>query len=112
MASRYDTRRLGVNSTEAYSKMLESRNVKLVRQYFTPDLKYPDPEEISRLNLISHTWKSGDRFFKLAHKYYNDASLWWVIAWFNQTPTESHLEIGDVVEIPSPLERVLSVLGL
>ncbi len=112
MTSRYNTRRLGVNDTELYSKVREGRNVKTMRQYFTPNLKHPTAKEISRLNLVSHTWKSGDRFFKLAHRYYNDASLWWVIAWFNKVPTEGHLEIGDVIDIPNPLERVLSILEL
>ena len=112
MTSRYSTRPIGINDTEAYESLREQRNVKTMRQYFTPDLKHPTPSDIAKLTTAAHTWKSGDRFFKLAHKYYNDSSLWWVIAWFNQTPTESHLQIGDVIEIPTPLERALSVLGL
>lgn len=112
MASRYDTRKLGLNNTDKYSELMETRNVKQIRQYFTPNLKHLDSDEISQLQVVSHVWKTGDRYYKLAHKYYNDSTLWWVIAWFNQAPTESHLELGDIVEIPNPIEKVLSLLEL
>jgi hypothetical protein len=51
MTSRYNTRRLGVNDTELYSKVREERNVKTMRQYFTPNLKHPTAKEISRLKM-------------------------------------------------------------
>ena len=35
--------------------------------------------------------------------------MWWVIAWFNQAPTESHLVIGDTIEVPISIEQALSV---
>ena len=54
----------------------------------------------------------GDRFDLLAHQYYGDSELWWVIAWYNQTPTESHVELGDVLQIPLPLHKVLSSMGV
>ena len=39
-------------------------------------------------------WKLGDRFYKLADQYYGDPTLWWIIAWYNRMPTESHAEGG------------------
>jgi len=33
--------------------------------------------------------------------------MWWVIAWYNQKPTEAHFNVGDVVYIPTPLANVL-----
>jgi nucleoid-associated protein YgaU len=65
------------------------------------------------LNLISqqHIWSSGDRFYKLAHSAYGDSKYWWVIAWYNKTPTEAHVQIGDILYIPLPLERILSLYG-
>ena len=35
-------------------------------------------------------------------KYYGDAEYWWLIAWYNNKPTESHFKLGDVVYIPLP----------
>ena len=49
--------------------------------------------------------------FKLASKYYDDPTMWWVIAFYNQKPTEFHLKLGDLVYIPVPLETVLFYIG-
>jgi len=71
-------------------------------------MKHPTPEQIEQLTLQAHRWTLGDRFFKLAHEYYGDPEMWWVIAWFNQTPTESHVDPGDLIYIPSPLDQITS----
>ena len=110
MVSRYDDRPVGINRTEQYQEMLDDKNVNHIKQYFSPKLRHPTAEEVSNLELIQHEWKLGDRYFKLANQYYGDSKLWWVIAWFNQRPTESHVTIGETIEIPLPLERVLKLL--
>ena len=61
---------------------------------------------------MDHIWKEGDRFFKLAHQYYGDSTMWWVIAWFNRTPTEAHVSLGDTIYIPRPLDLVLDYLNI
>ncbi len=33
--------------------------------------------------------------------------FWWVIAQFNQRPTEANCQVGDMIMIPMPLEAVL-----
>jgi hypothetical protein len=38
--------------------------------------------------------------------------MWWVIAWFNRMPTESHVELGEIVVVPLPLAKILDYLGL
>ena len=53
----------------------------------------------------------GDRYHKLAEAYYGDATYWWVIAWFNKKPTESHISPGDVIRIPTSLGSILSAMG-
>ena len=40
----------------------------------------------------------GDRFDTLAHRYYNDSNLWWIIAKANE------LSRGDIA--PDPLKKV------
>ncbi len=108
--SRYRRKVPVVNDSDLYRKTLKDRGVKEITQYRTPNLRHPTVKERASLDRISHVWKTGDRFYKLAHKYYDDPKLWWVIAWFNQTPTESHVSLGQVIRIPMPLEKVLSLL--
>lgn len=110
MVSRYDDRPVGINRTEQYQDVLDDKNLNHIKQYFSPKLRHPTAEEVSNLELVQHEWKVGDRYFKLANQYYSDSKLWWVIAWFNQRPTESHVTIGETIEIPLPLDRILKLL--
>ena len=100
VASRYENRLLRMNETVRYGDVLKKRGVKRIEQYVTPKfITIP-----SRLrNLIRYEivlWQMGDKYFKLANKYYGDPELWWVIASFNLAPTEAHLDIGDTVYVP------------
>ena len=54
----------------------------------------------------------GERLDSLAHKSYGDASLWWVIAQFNQLPTEGHVKLGNILYVPLPLERILQYMDI
>ena len=111
MTGRYDNRRIGVNSTDQYSEMLEERQLTRIRQYFSPLGNTSSRSEEFGVTAEEHKWRIGDRYFKLAERHYRDPKLWWVIALYNQKPTESHLDIGDTIYIPYPLERVLTMLG-
>tara|TARA_R100000152_G_C6716149_1_gene142867 strand:+ start:290 stop:604 length:315 start_codon:yes stop_codon:yes gene_type:complete len=62
------------------------------------------------ITTIKHTWKVGDKMQKLASKHYGSSTLWWVIAWFNRSPTDSHIDIGATVYIPTPLGKVIRAL--
>jgi len=104
---RYVNRITKINNNEFYSEFFEDRGVNYIEQYDTPILQYPTPRQISNLDLTYHLWKVGDRYYKLAHEFYGDSKWWWVIAWFNKKPTESHLSKGQTVIIPRPLEKVL-----
>ena len=87
---------------------MEQRGVKKIQQYSTPKMKYPSPQAIAdNIERIPHVWKSRDMYWKLAAEFYGDSQLWWVIAWFNKKPTESHCKLGDIIYIPIPLETVL-----
>jgi len=112
MTDRYMQRRIFKNSHEDYKEILKSKNTKWIKQYNTPVLKYPSPEQIASLNSGTEIWKTGDRLYKYAFKYYSDPELWWVIAWFNKKPTEADFSVGDVVYIPQPLEKALTLLGV
>ena len=108
--SRYTYRTLFRNRLRTYREQLRARNVNSVSHYSSPDMLYPNAAQKSTLNVIKHIWKHGDRYYKLADKYFGDKNLWWVIAWYNLAPTESHMKMGDVVRIPLPLEAALSYL--
>ena len=55
---------------------------------------------LKTISKIRHVYTSSDKLSKLAHRYYGDPRLWWVIAWFNQKPTDFHCKIGDIIEVP------------
>ena len=104
---RYKKRLVALNNEKLYNDHFTRRGVNFIHQYTTPTLNHPTVEQVERLNEINHVWTQGDRYYKLAHRYYNDSKLWWVIAWYNQKPTEGHLQLGDIVYIPTPLNEVL-----
>jgi len=110
MPNRYYTRDVIENNERLYKEMFNKRDVPFINHYESPKFTHPTEEEMSTLRIDEHVWRMGDRFFKLAYNAYADENLWWVIAWFNQTPTEAHVKIGDVVSIPHPLGRVLEYL--
>ena len=111
MASRYENSDVIINNSTMYSSIFEDRGVKRIEHFGTRNLKFPNQEQLTELEIISHVWKYGDRYYRLADQNYGDPSLWWVIAFFNQAPTEASLEFGKVIFIPHPLERVLSIYG-
>jgi len=111
-SERYIGRMRLYNSEPLYSELLENRGVTRILQYETPEFRHPTVDEIRSLQLISHEWRMGDHFWKLAAKHYGDPQLWWVIAWFNRRPTETMVSYGDVINIPQPLERIFQMYGL
>jgi len=109
---RYKNQQIFTNTNEQYKTYLErTRGLKDIKQFDTHKLNYPTRAETANFNTISHIWSTGDRYFKLADEYYENPELWWVIAFYNQAPTEFHLKLGDVIYIPIPLETVLYYMG-
>jgi len=111
MPTRYDKRLILSNDDELYKKFIEKRDLKAIRQYGTGTLKYPTVEEMKRMTRVRHIWKAGDRYYKLSVEHYGSARYWWVIALFNQRPTEADVAVGDQIYIPVPLEAILRVLN-
>lgn len=110
--NRYDGRTIFRTSNDLYLDELNARGLKAFRYFATPVMPDIGEEDLSDIDEIGHVWSMGDRYYKLAAKYYNNPELWWVIAWYNGKPTEAHLKIGDVVSIPLPLWKTLSLLGV
>lgn len=111
--SRYKNTPTKRNNSELYKKQRKERGIpgSLV-QYTSKRRQSLTVEDIKSLNTTGHIWKTGDRLYKLADQYYNDPELWWIIAWYNSKPTEAHFNVGDLIQIPLPLERVYSLLRM
>jgi hypothetical protein len=81
-----------------------------VMQYSTPTILRITQAQRRSLIEVPHLWKTGDRLYKLAATYYGRPQLWWVIAMYNNRPTEGHIKLGDTIVIPTPIEQLLRYL--
>jgi nucleoid-associated protein YgaU len=96
------------NDDELYEDILRRKRITSLRQYETP--LFPSLQSKPSIKTFPHIWKTGDRYYKLAAAYYGRPQLWWVIALYNQKPTEGHLKRGDVIKIPTSLDLLLYYL--
>lgn len=109
---RYDERQIISNNSSLYQQKLRKLGKRAIVQYASAPLRTPTEEEIATLAVKPHVWRVGDRFYKLAHQYYKNPRLWWVIAHYNMAPTEAYVAVGSRINIPLPLERILQYYGL
>ena len=107
--SRYNNRIIAINDNASYSEIINKKDARHIRQFTSPELNDISLLDRGNLQRTSIFWKQNDRLWKLAAQYYNDPTLWWVIAWYNQKPTEAHFQIGDTVVIPSPIQKILEI---
>ena len=112
MPSRYKKSKVKVNKSALYKGLRERRGLPhAIVQYETSRRQPVDVDDGGTLNNVLHIWKTGDRFYKLAATHYSDPKLWWIIAWYNNKPTEAHASVGDAIYVPLPLERVYGLMG-
>jgi hypothetical protein len=96
---------------QVYKEKFDEHRKKFIAKKATLNLDYPNFNESLSYRYELHVWSMGDHYYKLAERFYGDPSYWWILAWFNKKPTESHIAIGDVIRIPMPLGQVLTDLG-
>jgi hypothetical protein len=94
----YDRGPKAINDSELYEEIFDKRGVSEVTQYKTKIFNYSFKDQ--EISCYEHYWSHGDRFHKLSSKYYGEFRLWWVIAVFNQIPSEALLNYGDKILIP------------
>lgn len=111
-SSRYSNREFFLNDDVLYKKAFKRRNVSGILHYSTAFFPDISEEEYANIETVQHVWKVGDRYSKLAATYYDDPTMWWVIALFNRKPTEAHLKLGDLVFIPIPLDSAMEIIGV
>jgi len=109
---RHGTENLIENTEELYEEFLEQRGLSKITHYRTP--RWPPLTASVRGQFVrqKHIWKLGDKYYKLANQYYGNPKLWWIIAWYNEKPTEGHVQLGMTIYIPTPVERVVSYFNL
>ena len=105
--SRYKKQSVAINDLFFYKDVLEERGVKRLKQYRVQTLKNRDLKNIDYFN---HIWTDGDQFWKLSNQYFGDPKYWYIIARFNNAPTEAHVSVGDQIKIPLELSIALQVV--
>ena len=86
------------NNTDLYKKVRDERGVKNIYQFRTKLFNKIDKASVET---FSYIWKKGDNLFKSANRFYGNKDYWWLIAHFNEKPTDAHFEIGEEIFIPS-----------
>lgn len=109
--SRYENRNTK-NANPLYDKHLEKRDINRLLHYTTPKFDYNLLNSNPEFEVQEYIWKYGDRLSKLAQVYYSDPSLWWIIAYVNQKPTDHHYNEGDIIIVPFPPGKVIEFMGL
>jgi|5B_taG_2_1085324.scaffolds.fasta_scaffold83480_2 LysM repeat protein len=86
------------NETDTYQFLFDPREVSSIVHYKLQ----PYSPRFKKINISfkTHTWKNGDKLYKLANKYYNTYDFWWVIALINKKFIDSDYSLGQVIIIP------------
>jgi nucleoid-associated protein YgaU len=109
---RYKNRKKIFNNSELIQKILDIKNIQGIRHYMSPKIKMPTYLDKINIKTVGAIWKRGDRLSKYAEKYYNNSQLWWVIALYNNKPTDAHFTIGDVFYIPTDLNNLFQYVEI
>ena len=108
--SRYNRRIKLINDTEQYRSVFEDRGVRNITQYATPEKVAYEEDVYDSIDYVLYTWTFGDMYWRLSTRFFGDPQYWYVIAAFNERPTESHNRVGDVLKIPTNLADALQVV--
>lgn len=112
---RYNKKKVFSLTNDLYKSLLAERNIQTLEYFSLSDgnLNYPTQEQLEQLDIISYVWEKGDNFMNLAYTYYNNnPEYWWIIAFFNNKPLDQLVKIGDIIYIPTPLEKILSFYNI
>lgn len=105
--SRYNKNQTAFNELLEYKNLLDKRGVKRIEQYRTTSLKDVD---LSMVDYVTRVWGIGDAFWKLSVEFYGEPKYWYIIARFNNMPTEASVSVGDQIKIPISLSLALQVV--
>jgi hypothetical protein len=86
-----------INKLTPYSILLNERRVNFISLYYKAVNFKIDYSKFAR---YKHVWSKGDNLFRLSNRFYNTKDQWWVIALYNQKPTDHHFTYGEEMFIP------------
>ncbi len=109
MSDRYNNTKFFKNDLTIYDSVFEDRGVKYIRQYMTSNFKPLTRAQRRLIREETVRWQVGDRLEKIASQAYGDGSYWWIIARYNNKPTDAHYEVGQQVLIPKPFSVIRSI---
>ena len=73
-------------------------------------LNEPTDQELkNELSYVEKIFSIGDKMYKYAYEEYGSTEYWWIIAWFNNKPTDTHCKIGDIIYVPTPLDKAIII---
>ena len=97
-----------LNKTKNYEFLLDLRDLKQIKHFKTKTFS----KQLRKINIsvTRHTWKNGDKLYKLAYKYYNNYDFWWVISLINKKFCDGDFKFGDVILIPNDPNFILTII--
>ena len=101
-----------IKKSDMFKQLKQSRGLDIVNLYNTAVMNPITFDNLADIEPTSYVWARGDKFYKLADQFYGDVEYWWVIAVFNNAPTEHHIKIGDTIFIPTSAEQIADILGV
>jgi len=107
MTSRYQNITYFMDTNPLWEDVFEERGARSIRHYATAQYRPLTTKQRASLSIDQTIYGPGDRLDKISAQAYGTPIYWWVIARFNQKPTESHFAFGDKVLIPYPLTTIL-----
>ena len=110
--NRYFTHTISVNDSPFYDKQIESRDLEQIRHQLLKNYTQLSREFVDKLEFSKDIWTINTSLYKLAHRYYNDQTKWWIIGMINLKPTDAHWRLGETVYIPINPGFILDRLGL
>ena len=104
--NRYQNTPYFINRLTLYENVFEERGVTQIGQYGTTTFEELTTAQKASIRTKEIMWEVGDRLDKLASREYGDAQYWWVIARYNNKPTDAHFKRGDTVLVPHPISII------
>jgi len=97
---------------DKYDYLFENRDVKIVYMTAMNHMNAMTDAERSAVGTRQYSWRTSDRYWQVAERFYGDARLWFVIAYYNKAPTEFHLSNGQDILVPTNPNFILDKLGM
>ncbi len=79
---------------------LDKSGIRVYSTTYYPEIPIENQDKFIRA-------KDGDRLDTLAHNYYGDQTLWWVIAKANGVKGKPTLTVGEILRIPSNIVNII-----